>query len=61
MLMDSVRISPALGTGMARIAPDRDLLYEHWRSRRCPVGMTLVLLHIDEILYSDPRRFNPDR
>ncbi|KAI0428311.1 cytochrome P450 [Xylaria sp. FL1042] len=62
VLMEGLRISPALGTRMARIAPDRDLLYKHWRiPAGTPVGMTLVLLHIDETLYPDPRRFDPDR
>ncbi|KAI1495963.1 cytochrome P450 [Biscogniauxia marginata] len=62
VLMEGLRISPALGTRMARIAPDRDLLYGQWRiPAGTPVGMTLVLLHADETLYPDPRRFNPDR
>ncbi|KAI1121324.1 trichodiene oxygenase [Nemania abortiva] len=62
VLMEGLRISPALGTRMARIAPDRDLLYKHWRiPAGTPVGMTLVLLHMDESLYPEPRRFNPDR
>ncbi|XDG06281.1 hypothetical protein ABKA04_005896 [Annulohypoxylon sp. FPYF3050] len=62
VLMEGLRISPALGTRMARIAPDRDLFYEQWRiPAGTPVGMTLVLLHANENLYPDPRRFNPDR
>ncbi|KAJ2987207.1 hypothetical protein NUW58_g4632 [Xylaria curta] len=62
VLMEGLRISPALGTRMARIAPDRDLLYGNWRiPAGTPVGMTLVLLHVDENMYPEPRRFNPDR
>lgn len=62
ILMEGLRISPALGTRMARIAPDRDLFYEQWRiPAGTPVGMTLVLLHANESLYPDPRRFNPNR
>ncbi|KAF2967491.1 hypothetical protein GQX73_g6110 [Xylaria multiplex] len=60
VLMEGLRISPALGTRMARIAPDRDLLYGHWRiPAGTPVGMALVLMHMDENLYPEPRRFNP--
>ncbi|KAI0506709.1 trichodiene oxygenase [Xylaria bambusicola] len=62
VLMEGLRISPALGTRMARIAPDRDLFYKHWRiPAGTPVGMTLVLLHADETVYPEPRIFNPDR
>ncbi|GAW17294.1 hypothetical protein ANO14919_067490 [Xylariales sp. No.14919] len=60
--MESLRMSPALGTRMARIAPGRDLFYQHWRiPAGTPVGMTPVLQHADEALYPDTRRFNPDR
>lgn len=62
VLMEGLRISPALGTRMARIAPDTDLFYDQWRiPASIPMGMTLVLLHADETVYPDPRRFNPDR
>ncbi|OTA88366.1 hypothetical protein M434DRAFT_80407, partial [Hypoxylon sp. CO27-5] len=63
VLMEGMRISPAVATRMARIAPDRDILYNEWRILAgTPVGMTLVLLHMEETLwYPDPRRLNPDR
>lgn len=62
ILMEGLHISPALGTRMARIAPDRDLFYDQWRiPASTPVGMTLVLLHADDTMYPNPRRFNPDR
>ncbi|OTA55106.1 cytochrome P450, partial [Hypoxylon sp. EC38] len=63
VLMEGMRISPAVATRMARIAPDRDILYNEWRiPAGIPVGMTLVLLHMEETLwYHDRRRFNPDR
>lgn len=62
VLMEGLRISTALGTRLARIAPDRDLFYKQWRiPAGTPVGMTLVLLHADEYLFPEPRRFNPDR
>lgn len=61
-LMEGLRLSPAIGTRMARVAPDRDLFYDEWRiPAGTPVGMTLVLMHTDEALYPDPFRFNPDR
>lgn len=47
---------------MARIAPDRDLVYGEWRiSAGTPVGMTTLLMHTDKALYPDPKRFDPDR
>ncbi|RWA05744.1 hypothetical protein EKO27_g9361 [Xylaria grammica] len=62
ILIESLRMSPALGTRMARIAPDRDLFYQHWRiPAGTPMGMTPVLQNADEALYPDARRFNPDR
>ncbi|KAI1170436.1 trichodiene oxygenase [Nemania sp. FL0916] len=62
VLMEGLRISPALGTRLSRIAPDRDLMYGPWRiPAGTPVGMTLVILHSDENIYPEPRSFNPER
>ncbi|KAI1827638.1 cytochrome P450 [Xylaria intraflava] len=62
VLMEGLRISPALGTRQSRIAPDRVLQYNQWQiPPGTPVGMTLVLLHADESVYPNPRAFNPDR
>lgn len=62
ILMEGLRLSPALATRLARIAPDRDLLYGKWRiPAGTPVGMTAILMHTDEKVYSDPQRFAPDR
>ncbi|KAI0407025.1 cytochrome P450 [Xylaria palmicola] len=62
VLMEGLRISPALGTRLSRIAPNRDLIYKQWRiPPGTPVGMTLVILHTDENVYPEPRSFNPDR
>lgn len=44
---------------MARIAPDREVVYDRWAIP--PVGMTTLLMHHDESLYPDPKRFNPER
>jgi cytochrome P450 len=62
ILMEGLRLSPAISARMQRIAPDRDLVYGAWRiPAGTPVGMTAVLLHEDESLYQEPKRFNPER
>ncbi|KAK6081697.1 cytochrome P450 [Seiridium cupressi] len=62
VIMEGLRLSPGIAARMQRIAPDRDLFYDRWRiPAGTPVGMTSVLLHTDESLYPEPRRFNPDR
>lgn len=62
VLKEGLRLSPAVATRSARVAPDRDLFYNDWRiPAGTPVGMTALLIHTDETLYPDPMRFNPDR
>ncbi|RYP22145.1 hypothetical protein DL767_009119 [Monosporascus sp. MG133] len=62
ILMEGLRLSPAIATRMARVAPDRDIFYREWRiPAGTPVGMTTILMHTDETIYPEPRRFNPDR
>lgn len=62
VLMEGLRLSPALASRMARIAPEMDIVYGTWRiPAGTPVGMTTILMHTDENLYPDPMRFNPDR
>jgi cytochrome P450 len=62
VLMEGLRLSPAIATRMGRVAPDRDIVYDKWRiPAGTPVGMTTILLHTDEVLYPEPQRFNPDR
>lgn len=61
VLMEGMRLSPAIATRAARIT-DKDLVYGDWRiPSGTPVGMTTLLMHTDEKLYPDPMRFNPDR
>jgi len=61
VLTEGLRLSPAIATRAARIT-DKDLFYKDWRiPAGTPVGMTTLLMHMDEKLYSDPKRFNPDR
>jgi cytochrome P450 len=62
VLHEGLRLSPALASRMARVAPDRDLFYGQWRiPRGTPVGMTTILMHYDENLYPEPKRFVPER
>lgn len=62
VLMEGMRLSPAIGSRMARIAPDRDIFYGDWRiPAGTPVGMTTILMHTDKTLYPEPHKFNPDR
>lgn len=60
--MEAMRLSPALGTRLQRIAPDRDLIYDKWViPAGTPVGMTALFMHMDEKLYPDPEKFDPER
>ncbi|KAK0621887.1 cytochrome P450 [Bombardia bombarda] len=62
ILTEGMRLSPAIGTRMARIAPDRSLVYGNWTiPAGTPVGMTTILMHTDEKLYPEPMRFIPER
>ncbi|EPE32163.1 Cytochrome P450 [Glarea lozoyensis ATCC 20868] len=62
VIMEGLRLSPAIATRSARIAPDRELIYGRWRiPAGTPVGMTTLLMHTDEKLYPDPMCFNPER
>ncbi|KAK4209717.1 putative cytochrome P450 E-class, group I [Rhypophila decipiens] len=62
VLMEGMRLSPALATRLQRIAPDRELIYDRYRiPAGTPVGMTTLLMHMDERLYPEPHRFEPER
>lgn len=62
VIMEAMRLAPAITTRSARIAQDKDLVYADWRiPAGTPVGMTLHLLHQNEEEYPEPKRFNPDR
>lgn len=62
VLMEGMRLSPAIATRMARVT-DKDLVYGgKWTiPAGSAVGMTTILLHTDESMYPEPQRFNPDR
>ncbi|KAI4604035.1 hypothetical protein KJ359_000162 [Pestalotiopsis sp. 9143b] len=40
VIMEGLRLSPAIGSRMARISPDRDIIYGDWR---IPAGTPVVL------------------
>lgn len=62
VLMEGMRLSPAIASRSQRIAPDRDLIYGKYHiPAGTPVGMTVLLMHTDERLYPDPHRFQPER
>ena len=62
VLMEGLRLMPGICTRMARIAPDRDLQYKDWRiPAGTPVGMTTLLMHLDETVYSEAHKFEPER
>ncbi|KAJ4335949.1 hypothetical protein N0V85_009922, partial [Neurospora sp. IMI 360204] len=69
ILMEGLRLSPALASRMQRVAPDRELVYpqpndgKEWViPRGTPVGMTQILMHWDESVYGeDARAFKPER
>lgn len=62
VLTEGLRLSPGLATRMARIALDRDLVYDKWViPAGTPVSMTTLLLHMDEKTYPNPSAFEPER
>jgi cytochrome P450 len=62
ILMEGMRLSPAIASRMTRIASDRDIVCGEWNiPTGTPVGMTTLLIHTDEKLYPEPMRFKPER
>ncbi|KAI0013591.1 cytochrome P450 [Xylariaceae sp. FL0662B] len=62
VITEGLRLCPGVATRQARIAPDRDLVYDKWRiPAGTPVGMTTLLMHMNEKLYPRPERFEPER
>ncbi|KAK2592328.1 hypothetical protein QQS21_009986 [Conoideocrella luteorostrata] len=62
VLMEGLRLSPGIATRMARVAPKQILVYDKWQiPAGTPVGMTSLLIHMDEELYPEPKKFEPDR
>ncbi|KAI1420237.1 cytochrome P450 [Xylaria sp. FL1777] len=62
IITEGLRLSPAIGTRMARISPQDDLHYDNWViPRGTPVGMTTLFMHMDPTMYPRPTEFIPDR
>ncbi|KAF2971356.1 hypothetical protein GQX73_g2178 [Xylaria multiplex] len=62
VLTEGLRLAPALATRQARVAPDRDLVYDSWTiPAGTPVGMTTIFMHRDPELYPNPEQFIPER
>ncbi|KAI1736981.1 cytochrome P450 [Xylaria scruposa] len=62
VLMEGLRLAPAVATRQARVAPDRDLIYKSWTiPAGTPVGMTTILMHHNPQLYPNPEQFDPKR
>lgn len=62
VLTEGLRLSPGVATRNSRVAVDRDLVYGDWRiPAGTPMGMTAILIHMDESLYPNPKSFRPER
>ena len=62
VIMEALRLAPGLATRLARIAPDREIVYAGKSiPAGTPVSMTALLMHWDEHEYPEPRAFDPDR
>ena len=62
VIMEGLRLSPGVATRLARIAPDRDVMFGSLViPAGTPVGMTTLLMHHNENLYPNPRDFDPER
>lgn len=60
--LGGLRMSSDPSTRLSRIGPDRKPIYGHHRiPAGTPVGVTPVLLHVDETLFPERRNFIPDR
>ncbi|KAI1339293.1 trichodiene oxygenase [Xylariaceae sp. FL0016] len=62
VIMEGLRLGMPVASRLARVAPDRDLVYDKWRiPAGTPVGMTMLLLNRNDDLYPDHERFEPAR
>jgi len=73
VVTEGLRLAPGQATRAARIAPDRELVYQQTDEqqgqvvrewiipRNTPVSMTVLLMHMDPKVYPDPHRFEPER
>lgn len=62
VLTESLRLAPGLVTRMARVAPDRIIMFRNYAiPAGTPVGMSPYLMHVDEELFDEPHAFKPER
>ena len=63
VIMEGLRLSPGVATRLARIAPDRELVYDDNTviPAGTPVSMTTLLMHRDERVYPEAQKFEPER
>lgn len=62
VIMESLRLSNALSTRLARVAPDRSLHFRNWEiPKGTPVGMTSTLIHQNPDIFPQPLEFFPER
>ena len=63
VIMEGLRLSPGVATRLARIAPDRELVYDSNTviPAGTPVSMTTLLMHRDERVYPEAQKFEPER
>ncbi|KAI8630282.1 cytochrome P450 [Xylariaceae sp. FL1651] len=55
ILMEGLRLSPAIAIRMARISLGTDLSYKQWKiPAGTHIGTTLILMHLDDSFYPDP-------
>ena len=60
--MEGLRLSPGLATRLARIAPDRELVYnDSVIPAGTPISMTVLLLRWNESVYPNARKSEPER
>lgn len=65
-VQESIRLSYGVSTRIQRIAPDETMVFKDSKKDwyippGTPVGMTAVLVHHDESIFPDSRRFLPER
>jgi cytochrome P450 len=65
-VQESIRLSYGVSTRLQRIAPDETLVFNDGKKNwyippGTPVGMTSVLVHHDESVFSDSKQFLPER
>ncbi|KAH8890336.1 cytochrome P450 [Thozetella sp. PMI_491] len=61
VIMEGLRLSTGLVTRMARVSRD-EIRYGAWKiPAGTPVGMTTILMHYDESIFHDAKKFDPQR